>query len=376
MNGAEIQAVLDRAVAAGDVAGVAAAVIGPEGPRCTAVAGVTAAGGSRPVTEHSVFWIASMTKPVASVAAMQLVEQGKLALDAPIGDLLPALANPQILEAGRLRPARRKITLRHLLTHTAGFSYSFTRAEYAAYVAANNIPPAGTLGALNMPLLFEPGDRWEYGINTDWVGLAVEAASGLKLDAYFENHIFAPLNMNDTSFLPNEEQHGRRVSMHQREADGSLTPRPLSPVTTPEFWSAGSGLYSTLADYQKFLRALLNEGAGLLRPETMAEMLRNQVGDLRAGYLPSANPALHTGADTTPGVKCGWGLGFMLYPEPKAGGRGAGSASWAGLANTHFWVDPVAGLAGMILMQVLPFCDDRVLKTYGSFEQAVYVAPQ
>jgi methyl acetate hydrolase len=376
MNGPEIQAVLDRAVAAGDVAGLAAAVIGPEGPRYMAVAGTTEAGGSQPVTENSMFWIASMTKPVASVAAMQLVEQGKLALDAPIGDLLPALAQPQILEDGRLRPARRKITLRHLLTHTAGFSYSFTRAEYGAYVAANNVPPSGMLGALNMPLLFEPGERWEYGINTDWVGLAVEAASGLKLDTYFQNHIFAPLGMNDTSFLPNEEQHGRRIPMHQREADGSLTPRPLSPAIAPEFWSAGSGLYSTLADYPKFLRALLNGGAGLLRPETMAEMLRNQVGDLRAGYLPSANPALHTGTDAAPDVTCGWGLGFMIYPEQKAGGRQAGSVSWAGLANTHFWVDPAAGLAGIILMQLLPFCDERVLKTYGSFEQAVYAAPQ
>ena len=164
--------------------------------------------------------------------------------------------------------------------------------------------------------------------------------------------------------------------MHQREADGRLTPRPLAPVTAPEFWSAGSGLYSTLADYQKFLRALLQDGAGLLRPETLAEMLRNQVGGLRAGYLPSANPALHTGADATPGVTCGWGLGFMIYPEHKQGGRRAGSASWAGLANTHFWLDPASGLAGMMLMQVLPFCDERVLKTYGSFEQAVYVAAQ
>ena len=376
MNGPEIQAVLDRAVTAGDVAGVAAAVIGPEGPRFMAVAGTTEAGGSEPVTEHSVFWIASMTKPVASVAAMQLVEQGKLALDAPIGDLLPALANPQILEDGHLRPAKHKITLRHLLTHTAGFSYAFTRAEYGAYIAANNIPPSGTLGALDMPLLFEPGERWEYGINIDWVGLAVEAASGLKLDAYFQNHIFAPLGMKDTSFLPRRDQHRRRVSMHDRAADGSLTPRPLTPVVAPEFWSAGSGLYSTLADYQKFLRALLNKGAGLLRPETLADMLRNQVGDFRAGYLPTANPALNAGIDTTPGVKCGWGLGFMLYPEQKVGGRGPGSGSWAGLANTHFWVDPAAGLAGMMLVQVLPFCDERVLKIYGSFEQAVYAAPQ
>jgi CubicO group peptidase (beta-lactamase class C family) len=339
-------------------------------------AGTTAAGGSVPVTESSVFWIASMTKPVASVAAMQLVEQGKLSLDAPIGDLLPALAHPQIFEDGRLRPARRKITLRHLLTHTAGFAYSFTRAEYGAYIAAHNIPPSGTLGALNMPLLFEPGERWEYGINTDWVGLAVEAASGLKLDAYFQNHVFGPLGMDDTTFLPNEDQQARRVAMHQREADGSLTPRPLTPVNAPEFWSAGSGLYSTLADYQKFLRALLNGGGGLLQPATVTEMFSNQVGELRAGYLPSANPALHTGADATPGVNCGWGFGFMVYPEQKPGGRRAGSVSWGGLANTHFWVDPAAGLAAMMLTQVLPFCDERVLKTYGSFERAVYAALQ
>ncbi len=376
MNGPEIQTILDRAFAAGDVAGVAAAVVGPEGVKFQAVSGTTAAGGTTPVTERTMFWVASMTKPVASVAAMQLVEQGKLSLDAPIGELLPALANPQILENGKLRPAARKITLRHLLTHTAGFAYAFTRAEYAAYIAANNIPPAGTLGALNMPLLFEPGERWEYGINTDWVGLAVEAASGLKLDAYFQKHIFAPLGMDDTTFLPNEEQTARRVARHQREADGSLTAQPPAPLSAPEFFSAGSGLYSTLADYPKFLRALLNGGAGILRPETLAEMFRNQIGGLRAGYLPSANPALNTGTDTTPGVTCGWGLGFMIYPENKPGGQRAGSASWAGLANTYFWVDPASQLAGMILMQLLPFCDEKALKTYGGFEQAAYAALQ
>jgi len=375
MNSEAIQAVLDRAVAAGDVAGAAAAVIGPEGVRFQATSGTTASGGSVKVDEHTVFWIASMTKPVTSVAAMQLVEQGKLSLDAPIGDLLPALAHPQILEDGKLRPAARKITLRHLLTHTAGFAYSFTRAEYGAYVAANNIPPSGTLGALNMPLLFEPGERWEYGINTDWVGLAVEAASGETLDAYFQKHIFEPLGMADTAFLPNAEQNARRVAMHQREADGSLLARPLAAVAVPEFFSGGSGLYSTLADYPKFLRALLNGGAGILRPETLKEMFRNQVGGLRAGHLTTANPALHTGADTTPGVTCGWGLGFMIYPEDRPGGRRAGSVSWAGLANTHFWVDPAAGLGCMILMQVLPFCEERVLATCNSFEAAVYAAP-
>ena len=375
MNSAAIEKILREAVASGAVAGVAAAVTDGQRTLYQGAAGVTQIGGARLVDADTVFWIASMTKPVTSVAAMQLVEQGKLSLDAPIGDVLPALANKQILDGGSLRPARTKITLRHLLTHTAGFAYAFTRPEYGAYIAANNIPPSGTLGALNMPLLFEPGERWEYGINTDWVGLAVEAASGETLDAYFSKHIFAPLGMDDTAFLPNEHQTARRVSMHQRQADGSLTANPPAPLRVPEFFGGGSGLYSTLTDYQKFLRALLNGGAGILRPETLAEMFSNQVGGLRAGYLTSANPALHSGVDTTPGITCGWGLGFMVYPETKPGGRHAGSVSWAGLANTHFWVDPEAGLGCMILMQILPFCDERVLATCHGFEAAVYATP-
>jgi methyl acetate hydrolase len=374
LNNAAIEKVLREAVATGAVPGVAAAVTDGERTLFEGVAGVTQVGGAQAVAADTVFWVASMTKPVTSVAAMQLVEQGKLSLDAPIGDLLPALANPQILDGGKLRAARTKITLRHLLTHTAGFAYSFTRAEYAAYVAANNIPPSGALAALNMPLLFEPGERWEYGINTDWVGLAVEAASGEALDVYFQKHIFAPLGMDDTAFLPNEDQTARRVAMHQRQEDGSLTASPPTALRVPEFFSGGSGLYSTLSDYQKFLRALLNGGAGILRHATLAEMFRNQVGGLRAGYLTSANPALHSGADTTPGLTCGWGLGFMVYPEDKQGGRHAGSVSWAGLANTHFWVDPSAGLAGMILMQLLPFCDEKVMATCNGFETAVYAA--
>ena len=374
MSYAAIEKVLHDAVESGGVPGIAAAVTDGGKTLFAGAAGVTQQGGAQPVDGDTVFWIASMTKPVTSLAAMQLVEQGKLSLDAPIGELLPALADRQILEDGKLRPAKNKITLRHLLTHTAGFAYAFTRPEYAAYNAANNMPPSGTLGALNMPLLFEPGERWEYGINIDWVGLAVEAASGEALDVYFQKHILGPLGMEDTAFLPNADQTARRVAMHQREADGSLTAKPPVPLRVPEFFPGGSGLYSTLNDYQKFLRALLNGGAGLLKPETMADMFRNQVGGLRAGFLPSANPALNAGADTTPGVTCGWGLGFMVYPEDRPGGRRAGSVSWAGLANTHFWVDPSAGLAGVILMQILPFCDEKAMEAYRGFETAVYAA--
>jgi CubicO group peptidase (beta-lactamase class C family) len=302
LNTDAIQKVLDNAVASGEAPGVAAAVSDADGTLFEAVAGVTALGGTQKIDADSLFWIASMTKPVTSLAVMQLVERGLLALDAPVGDLLPELKNPRILEGGKLRPAARPITLRHLLTHTAGFSYAFASAEYAAYLAAQPNPPAfGTRAALDAPLLFEPGERWEYGLGVDWAGLAVEAASGLNLEAYFRKYIFGPLGMADTSFLPAPEQLARRAALHKRQADGRLEATPPAPLTVPEVFSGGGGLYSTLRDYQKFLRVFLQHGAGIVTPGTVTEMSRNHIGGLRAGYLPSANPALLVGADVNPG---------------------------------------------------------------------------
>lgn len=364
-------------MASGAVAGVAAAVTGGAETLFEGTAGVTSLGGDQAVDARTLFWIASMTKPVTSVAAMQLVEAGKLSLDAPIGALLPELAHPRILEDGRLRPAAQKITLRHLLTHTAGFSYPFASADYAAYIAAQPAAPAvGTRAALNLPLLFEPGERWEYGFSTDWVGLAVEAASGMTLDAYFETHIFAPLEMRDTCFLPNAEQMSRLAATHQRQADGSLLAKPPAPPRATDIFSGGGGLYSTLTDYQKFLRIFLNEGAGILAPETVAEMSRNQIGALRAGYIPSANPALFTAADVNPGMASQWGLGFLIYPKTGRFGRNAGSFSWSGMANTYFWIDPAASQAAVILMQILPSGDAGALKTLLGFERSIYAAPR
>jgi methyl acetate hydrolase len=367
--------VLNDAVAAGDVASVAAGGTNAERTLFQTSAGTTLRGGEQAVDADTVFWIASMTKPVTSVAAMQLVEAGRLSLDAPIGDWLPELAKPRILENGKLRAAKKQITLRHLLTHTAGFSYPFTSAEYAAYIAALPAPPVmGTRAALDAPLLFEPGERWEYGLSTDWVGLAVEAASGETLDAYFKKHIFAPLGMEDTSFLPDEDQQARRAAIHQRQADGSLTPSPPKPPQRPEIFSGGGGLFSSLNDYQKFLRMFLASGGGVISPETVAEMSRNQIGDLRAGRLPSVDPAFMNGSDAAPGIDAKWGLGFMIHPVPGPLGRHAGSLSWAGAANTYFWIDPAAGLAAVILMQILPSGDAGAIKTYGRFEKAVYAA--
>ncbi len=375
MNTETIQKILTDAVTTGDVAGVAAAVIGPSNTVFEGSAGTTILSAGQPVGPDTMFWIASMTKPLTSVAAMQLVEQGKLELDAPISNLLPELKHRQILENGTLRAAKKQVTLRHLLTHTSGFSYGFTSTEYAAYIAAQpNPPPFGTRASLDMPLLFEPGERWEYGLSTDWVGLAVEAASGEKLDEYFQNHICAPLGMVDTVFVPRPEQYPRLSAVHRRQADGSLKPQPPASLFAQEIFSGGGGLFSTIADYQKFLKVFLNQGNGIISPESIAEMCRNQIGHLRAGYLPSADPTLATAIDANPGQDNKWGLGFLIYPETGPFGRSAGSLSWSGMANTYFWIDPALNLAAVILMQILPSGDIGALKTFTRFEKTVYAA--
>ena len=340
--------------------------------------------GGPPMTLDTVFRIASMTKAVTSVAALQLVEQGKLRLDDPVPPIDPALSAPQVLEgfdatgAPRLRPARRPITLRHLLTHTAGFSYEQWDAGMARYVKATGMPSTstGTIASLRVPLVFDPGERWEYGINLDWVGLIVEAASGQKLDAYVQDHITGPLGMKDTGFAVTAEQRARQASVHQRQPDGSLQPQPLETPFTPEFWSGGGGLYSTAPDYMTFLRALLQDGAldgaRILRPETVALMRQNQIGGIEAGILKTTAPGRSTDVDFFPGASLKWGLATMINMQAGPNGRSAGSLTWAGLFNTHYWIDPARHVVGVIMMQVLPFGDERAMRVYGEFERGVY----
>ena len=374
MDPTAIHRVLQGAVASG-IPGIAAAVTRPAGTVFEACAGVTALGGDQAVTAETLFWIASMTKPLTSLAAMQLVEQGRLSLEAPIAEVLPQLAHPHILENGTLRPATRPITLHQLLTHTSGFTYGFASAELTAWLAANSLAPTpGQRAVLDAPLLFEPGERWEYGISTDWVGQAVEAASGERLDDYFRNHITGPLGMEDTVFLPDEAQDSRRAALHQREADGTLRMIPPKPVKPPEFFSGGGGLYSTLSDYLKFTRVFLNGGAGIARPETIALMAVNQIGKLRAGFIPSANPNFTQGSDAFPGMDTKWGFGFVINPELGPFGRSPGTLGWGGVANTFFWIDPVKEIAAVLMMQVLPSGDMQVMQTAFGFEREVYAA--
>jgi len=384
MAWASIDQALNAAVDAGDVPGIVAMAAKTDGPIYQSAFGVRQIGGTEPMALDTVFRIASMTKAITSVAAMQLVERGKLSLDNPVPAIDPALSQPQVLTgfdaAGRplLRSAKRPITLKHLLTHTAGFCYAMWNPAVERYVAATGMPllGSGKLAALSLPLMFDPGERWEYGINTDWVGRIVEEVSGETLDHYFHDHIFTPLEMRDTGFAPSAAQRERQAILHQRAADGSLTPQPFEEPIPREFLSGGGGLYSTAGNYLNFLAALLRGGrhdaARILKPETVALMAENHIGALQAGILKTNAPAMTNDVDFFPGQSVRWGLGYMLTLERGPNGRSPGSVTWAGAFNTYYWLDPVRRVTGLIMTQILPFADPKVLAVYGAFERGVY----
>jgi len=384
---AGVDATLSRAAEAKEVPGVVALAATDTGVLYEGAFGLRDVVDGPAMTRDSVFRIASMTKAVTSVAALQLVEQGKLQLDEPIGKVLPELAAPQVLEgfdssgAPRLRPAKRPITLRHLLTHTAGFGYEVWNPDLIRYVKVTGIPSilTGKLAALHLPLVFDPGERWEYGINIDWVGRAVEAAARQPLDAYFSAHIFAPLGMTDTGFVPSADQASRLVRVHRRGLDGSLEPITME-ISHREFFSGGGGLLSTGRDYLTFLQMLLHQGrfngAELLRPGTVSQIGQNQIGNLQLGIMKTAMPELSNDVDLFPGVRCGHGLASVVNAQQGPNGRSAGTLTWAGLFNTYYWIDPQKHVTGVILTQILPFADARAVKLYGEFERGIYDALQ
>jgi CubicO group peptidase (beta-lactamase class C family) len=381
---AEIDRVLREATEHGAVPGVVAMAANRDGVIYQGAFGRRALPDGAAMTVDTVFWIASMTKAITSTAAMQLVEQGKLALDEPVAAVLPELAAPQVLEgfdaAGEpmLRPARRPITLRHLLTHTAGFVYDIWNPAVGRYMEKRGIPGIITCqnAALGLPLVFDPGDEWDYGINIDWVGKAVERVSGQSLGDYFTARLFAPIGMTDTSFRLTPGHRVRLAAMHARGERGALEPIEFELPQEPEFQMGGGGLYGSAADYLAFARVFLNRGraAGgqILRPETAALMGQNAIGELRVRRLTTAAPEYSNDAEFFPGIVKKWGLGFMITPEAVARARHAGSLAWAGLGNTYFWIDPEAGVAGVILMQLIPFADPEALALLDGFERAVY----
>ena len=383
-NRQDIDAVLRRAADAEEVPGAVALAATDGGVFYEGAFGLRDLAQGTAMTLDTVFRIASMTKAVTSVAALQLVEQGKLTLDGPLPDIDLALSAPQVLEgfdpsgAPRLRPARRPITLRHLLTHTAGFGYEVWDAETARYIKVSGMPArsTGKIASLRLPLVFDPGESWKYGVNTDWVGLLVEAASGQRLDAYFQQHVLDPLGMADTGFTVTSEQWARLAAVHQRQADGSLQSQPHEAPFTPEFWSGGGGLYSTASDYMIFLRALLYggtlNGVRILRPETAAMLGQNQIGTIEAGTLKTTDPSRSANVDFFPGASLKWSLATMINAQPGPNGRSAGTLTWAGSPNTHYWIDPARRAVGVLMTQIRPFGDPPAMRLYGQFERAVY----
>lgn len=330
----------------------------------------------------SQFQIASMTKAITSVAVLQLVERGLVDLDAPVAALLPELANLQVLtgfsDGGQpiLRSVRTSMTLRHLLTHCSGLGYEFMNADLLRCGASADAPKPGTKARIAGPLMFDPGQRWEYGTSTDWAGFAIEAATGGTLGDWFAEHILAPLKMADTGFWP--PKHDRLATLYCRDAVGEIEEISayIGGGEQAEFQGGGGALFSTGPDYLRFCRMILNggelDGARILDPDSMPLLTQNQIGSLSAGKMASAMPAWTNPYDPFPGMDCNWSLAYLINSEPGPNGRSAGSLSWAGIANCYYWIDPAQDRIGIFLTQLLPFADPRALQCAGALERMAY----
>jgi methyl acetate hydrolase len=380
-----IDAMLRAATSAGEVPGVVALAATDDGIVYEGIFGKRRLHAAPAMTRDTVFRVASMVKLITSVAALQLVEQGKLSLDAPAPDIEPALGSPQVLDGfdargiPQLRPAKRPVSLRHLLTHTAGFTYRLWDAKAVQYAKSIDLlPRAERSRAPRTPLMFDPGERWQYGTNIDWVGRIVQLISGEPLDAYFRRHILDPLGMSDTAFVISPQQRVREASVHRRGPDGSLTPQPTERQSARQSFFGGGGIYSTGPDYLTFIRMLLRGGAldgvRILRPDTVALMGQNQIGKIEAGILKTTVAALSNDVNFFPGISLKWGFGHMINMQAVADGRSAGSLTWGGLFNTYYWIDPGRRIAAVFMTQVLPFADDRALRICRQFERGVYGA--
>ncbi len=383
-DASNLDAILANAVAEGHVPGVAAVVVDRDGTLYSGAAGSVRAGGEA-VSASTMFRYASCTKALASVAALQLVEQGRMSLDDEVTALLPEFAKLQVLdgfdgEQPILRPPARSPRVRELLTHTSGLTYFFTNAAMAQFHAATGAPDVltGQKAALtDVPLARDPGQIWDYGTNTDWLGLLVEQVSGQPFDAYLDEHVLGPLGMTDVTFSPTPEQRARLMPVHARTPDGGLVETPLELAENPEYFSGGHGLYGTAEAYGRFLRAMLRggelDGNRVLQQETVELAFSDQLQGvpMPTEGIVSTVPELTNDVPPFPFAES-WGLGFHLVLEDVPGARRAGTGDWAGIFNLYYWIDRSTGVGGMILTQVLPFFDAGVVTTSMGLEAAVY----
>lgn len=369
------------------IPGIVAMLTDAQGITYEGAAGVRVLGSDQPMTTDTVFAIFSCSKAITGTAVLQLVEEGRLDLDAPASRYTPEIAKAKVLEglddAGRprLRAPRREITTRMLMLHTAGFGYEFSNQRLFDEAAATGRPSiiGCTRASLRSHLIADPGEQWEYGMNIDWCGQVVEGITGQRLGQVMKERIFEPLGMADTGFTLTPSMRQRLALVHQRGADGSLVPmpEPLLPAA-PEVDMGGHGLYATVGDYCRFIRMWLNDGAGphgrVLKPETVRMAEGNGLGELKLRELPSVMPEMALEIQFMPGQTMSWAYSFMLNDQPMPTGRPANTLAWSGIANLYYWIDRQNGIGGFYASQVLPYGDMPSLMAYAQFEMAAYAA--
>ena len=367
---------LQDAVGRGDVPGIVVGIVNREGPLYLEAFGKQNVSRDVAMGKNAIFNIASMTKPLTSAGVMLLVQQERIRIDEAVSTYLPQYLNRRVItrfnEADasyETRASRGPITIRHLLTHTSGIGYAFSNQTVAALQRKK-----GT-NELDMPLLFEPGEHWAYGASTRVLGQLIEKVSGEKLDDFLSSRLLRPLGMQDTAYAVAADQVGRVASTHRRVNGALVENQPAAKVASAV--AGDGGLYSTAADYGRFLQMLVNDGkvgkTTILKPETIKTMFRNQTGDVAVERQETTNPALSASFPIGAGEDK-WGLGFQLYTPRTTllNRRSPGSGTWAGIFNTHFWVDPTKRVGVVVMMQLLPFYDERAMQVLAGVEERFY----
>ncbi|RXG98013.1 serine hydrolase domain-containing protein [Bradyrhizobium zhanjiangense] len=383
----DADAILNETVAnANGVPGVVAMVTDRNGNIYEGAAGKRRTDKPEAMTTDSSFAIFSTTKAITGTAALQLIEEGRLDLDAPAKRYAPDLGKLQVIDGfdakgqPRLRAPKRELTTRMLLLHIGGFGYDFFNENYLRLATEHGQPSVITSSkaSLMTPLLFDPGSKWEYGTNIDWVGQVVEGITGKRLGEVFAERIFKPLGMANTTFEISDAVRSKLAGVHARNADGSLAPMDFELPASPEVHMGGHGLYSTVGDYMRFIRMWLNDGNGphgrVLKAETVQMAEKNHLGDLKVTALPGVIKSLSNDAEFFPGQSKSWAFTFMVNDEEAPTGRPAGALGWAGLANLFYWIDRQNGFGGYWATQILPFGDPASFTGYMRFETAFYDA--
>lgn len=377
-----LEKVLENTVnRAGGAPGVVAMVTDRNGNIYEGAAGFRDLDTKVPMTTDTVFALFSTTKAITGAVLMKLIEEGKVSLEDPVKKYVPEIEDIMVLDSfnsdgtPKLRKPNKDITINMLMLHTAGFGYEFFSENDRRYRETKGVPSilTSTFDSIKSVLLFEPGERWNYGVNIDWVGKVIEAVCGKRLEEVMKEYIFEPLNMNDISFNPNTSMKGRRATIHTRDQNGLLTPKPdLILPEDPEMDMGGHGLYASIGEYMKFIRMILNDGQGIFKKETIEQMAQNGLGELKSGGWLTSDTTLANDGEFFPGVQKSWSYTFQVNDEPLPTGRPAGQLMWAGLANLYYFIDRENGIGGFWATQMFPYQDPASYLGYVEFESAIY----